>query len=242
MRNEIGIASLEYITSPIEVLLVRSHIYAEELMDNSWANTEENLSSYILNLPIYKNYGIPLNDLMKELSKASSLNFSGCQILYKFSESPDYVLAGIYPFTKSSECVQIKSLTDTIQIKHRMVIESKKVGMLKEEKKVKIRRGNERGIGEVVDALSRWKQLYTEGKIGKDGIREKYSRHDAAKVLKMPKKTLDDYAAQVKLAKSNNFDFQLHCKEKFGILRKFNRQKSISRHGNANCSGGNNHK
>jgi len=216
----------EYSTSPIKVLLLRSHIYAEELIDYSWTSTEEAIDSYTLNLPVYANKRISLENLLKELSKASLISFTGQQILYRIAGSPSYILAGIFPFKKDTEYIEIKNLTDTIQIKHRMVIESKKGANLKEEKKTKIRRGNERGIGEVIDALDKWKQLYTQGRINKMGAYEKYSRYDAAKILKIPKKTLDDYAAQVKVAKNNNFDFQLHCKEKFGILRKFNRQKS----------------
>lgn len=59
----------------------------------------------------------------------------------------------------------------------------------------------------------------------------KVTLEEAAKRVGVPKKTLDDYYAQVKLAKEYGFDFQAHMDLKIGTLRKFVREKHLRRKG-----------
>lgn len=44
---------------------------------------------------------------------------------------------------------------------------------------------------------------------------------EAAKMLGVPRKSLDDYLLMLKHAKANNFNFKAHSKDKFGIVRSF---------------------
>jgi len=53
------------------------------------------------------------------------------------------------------------------------------------------------------------------------GKKVKLNLTQAAKVIGLSRKTLDDYYAQIKKAKSQGFDFSKHNKCKMGTLRKF---------------------
>lgn len=47
--------------------------------------------------------------------------------------------------------------------------------------------------------------------------------------MKIPKKTLDDYYMQIKVASDHHFDFQKNLNEKIGVLRKFAREKHMKK-------------
>lgn len=216
----------EYIVTPIKVFLVRSQIYFEERMDPKYPNPGEDIIEFILNLPVFDNLGVPLDALINELSKASMTSFAGYQILYRVTDSPLYIFAGIFPFEDETVYIPVIDFSFPIFIKCR---EAGKFTrdfqdfQVEENQKTKSRRGNERVIGDVIDALLQWKHLYTMGQTTPQGEFIKRTREDAARLLNIPKKTLDDYSAQVRLANEFGFDFQLNCREKFGVLRKFNR-------------------
>jgi len=216
----------EYFVTPIKVLLLRSQIYFEERVDPKYPNPSEDIIEFILNLPIFKGLGVPLDALVNELSKASGTSFEGHQILYKVTDSPLYTFAGVFPFEDETVYVPVVDFGFPIFIKCR---EAGKFArnyqdlQVEATQKAKTRRGNERIIGDVIDALLQWKHLYTIGQETPQGEFIKRTRGDAARLLNIPKKTLDDYSAQIKLANDFGFDFQLNCREKFGVLRKFNR-------------------
>ena len=52
----------------------------------------------------------------------------------------------------------------------------------------------------------------------------RYTLENAAKKLKMPKKSLDDYYLFVRLGRKYKFDFKNNLKAKFGTLRQFVRK------------------
>ena len=80
----------------------------------------------------------------------------------------------------------------------------------------------ERTIAEVVSAVSLWRLLYN----GFNGANKKMSLDDAAKAVKMSRKSLDDYLMLLKQAKKLNFDFdRFNTDTKMGYLRKFVRIK-----------------
>ena len=53
----------------------------------------------------------------------------------------------------------------------------------------------------------------------------KYSLEEAAKILEMPKSTLDNYFDQIKKARETNFDFNRHKDEPYSFLCVHNREK-----------------
>ena len=215
---------LEYFLASIRVCLMQSQICSDDYDANSCPESQQNILECVLELPIFRNLGVPIDALIEELSKYSKIDFANSQILYKLPNSQLYMLAGVFPFEENTDYIPVENVSETIFLKYRTTFKSTKETDIHEEAKVKTRRGNERLIGNVLDALTQFKEL---SKIGiMDPIRGliKYKRHEAAQILNIPKKTLDDYLAQVKLAHSFGFDFQSHCEEKFGVLRKFNRK------------------
>ena len=74
------------------------------------------------------------------------------------------------------------------------------------------KRANEKRIGFVVKKVFQWKgfRKYTDNKM---------SLIEAAKNVRLSKKTLDEYFNQIKEGKKYNFDFNKHKKDKVNILR-----------------------
>ena len=75
------------------------------------------------------------------------------------------------------------------------------------------KRANEKRIGFVVKKVFQWKgfRKYTDNKM---------SLIEAAKNVRLSKKTLDEYFNQIKEGKKYNFDFNKHKKDKVNIPRK----------------------
>ena len=76
------------------------------------------------------------------------------------------------------------------------------------------RRTKERKIGEVIQKVQKWRQLYQQ---------DCQSLEDAAKKVGISKKSLDDYFLQLKNGKANGFNFNEHKSDKIGILRNWNK-------------------
>ena len=69
--------------------------------------------------------------------------------------------------------------------------------------------------------VSQWRELSQKT--------PKITLEEAAKVVDIPKKTLDDYYMHIKIASEHNFDFQNNLNEKIGVLRKFVKDKHTKR-------------
>jgi len=96
------------------------------------------------------------------------------------------------------------------------------------------KRTKERRIREIVNKVTEWRKLYT-GIRGSDGNLTKYSLEEAAAIVGIAKKTLDDYLLQLRFGKKYGFDFNLYKDEKVGTLRTFVKEQKakekISRSG-----------
>ena len=73
----------------------------------------------------------------------------------------------------------------------------------------KTRRTKERKIGQVIEKVSTWRRLYN-GYYDENKKFIKYSLEDAAKLLNISKKSLDDYLLQLRLGRKFGFDFNLN--------------------------------
>ena len=204
-----------FTTASIQVYLVYSNIYS-----NDPEELPAETKGYTFNLRVYNELVISLNEIMSQLTEATGLNFTGLQILHK-SYGP-YILSGTYPFVDDLKYVNIATVYEPIYIKLRVADRQKT-----EEGKKKLRRGNERKISDVLKALFIWRTLFMIGQIDADSNLRKYNRQEAAKLVNIPKKTLEDYLLQVKMALSHGFDFNMYCNTRFGVIRDFNRQKAI---------------
>ena len=58
----------------------------------------------------------------------------------------------------------------------------------------------------------------------------KISLQEAAQILRLPKKSLDDYYYQLKLGEKHGFNFKAHLSERIGVLRTFLKTAPINKH------------
>jgi hypothetical protein len=79
------------------------------------------------------------------------------------------------------------------------------------------KRTKERKISEIVEKVYEWRKLHQGGGPGKSGM----SLEDAAVVVGISKKSLDDYLSQIRYGKKYGFDFNHHAEDKVGELRRF---------------------
>lgn len=82
------------------------------------------------------------------------------------------------------------------------------------------RRTKERKIGYIIDKVTRWRQLYS-GVANAQGEVVKYSLEEAAGLVGISKKSLDDYLLQLRFGRKFGFNFQEHREDKVGVLRAY---------------------
>ena len=73
----------------------------------------------------------------------------------------------------------------------------------------------------MLEKVSEWREISQKN--------PKITLDEAAKIIKIPKKTLDDYYMQIKVASEHHFDFQKNLNEKIGVLRKFARENNMKK-------------
>lgn len=88
----------------------------------------------------------------------------------------------------------------------------------------KCRRTKERRIGHIIDKVIEWRKFYS-GAINDKNQQVKYSLEDAAREVKISKKSLDDYLFQIRFGHRYGFNFNEHYNDKVGVLRDFVRQR-----------------
>lgn len=89
--------------------------------------------------------------------------------------------------------------------------------------KSKCRRTKERRIGHIIDKVIEWRKYYS-GTVNERNQPMKYSLEEAAKVVGISKKSLDDYLFQIRFGHRYGFNFNEHYNDKVGVLRDFVRQ------------------
>jgi len=94
-----------------------------------------------------------------------------------------------------------------------------------EEKKVsqKSARVRIRKIGDVIEKVLQWRKLYS-GYVDDNGVLVKMTLMEAANILEIPKKSLDDYLLLLRLGNQYEFDFNLYKNHAVGTLRSFIRK------------------
>ena len=84
----------------------------------------------------------------------------------------------------------------------------------------KEKRTKERKIGFIIEKVNAWRKLYN-GFYNENGEHTRYSLDQAAKIIKISKKSLDDYLLQLRLGRKHGFDFNEHRNARVGELRAF---------------------
>ena len=143
--------------------------------------------------------------------------------LYKSKDAKKYVYCGSSETLNHSFISYFDIDNDVIYLRCR---KAKRLYYPKEEfekvpiKKLRPKRSKERAIYEVINKVIEWRRLYA-GNVSADGKLIKYSLEDAAAIVGLSKKTLDDYLLQLRIGNKYGFNFELHKKEKIGFLRAF---------------------
>ena len=86
--------------------------------------------------------------------------------------------------------------------------------------KKKEKRTKERKIGFIIEKVNAWRKLYN-GFYNENGEHTRYSLDQAAKIIKISKKSLDDYLLQLRLGRKYGFDFNKNKNSRVGVLRVF---------------------
>ena len=81
-------------------------------------------------------------------------------------------------------------------------------------------RRRERRIGYIIEKVHAWRKLYN-GFYNENGEHTRYSLDQAAELLGISKKSLDDYLLQIRLGRKFGFDFNKYRNERVGNLREF---------------------
>ena len=68
-------------------------------------------------------------------------------------------------------------------------------------------RRKERTVGEALEIVKRWRDLHI---YGDNTTKKRLNLQDAAKVIGVPKKSLDDYYYYLRLGELYHFDFMNH--------------------------------
>jgi uncharacterized protein YbaP (TraB family) len=87
------------------------------------------------------------------------------------------------------------------------------------------RKSKERTIGEVKEYLDAWKLIYNSPQ--ESGIY--YTLQQAAEKIGLPKKTLDDYERQIRMATAMNFDFEANKHAGMGVMRNYVRSQGSAK-------------
>ena len=105
----------------------------------------------------------------------------------------------------------------------KQLIDKKEVNKNQKDKRTK-----ERKIEFIVEKVNAWRRLYN-GFYNESGEYTRYSLDQAAKMVGISKKSLDDYLLQLRLGRKYGFNFNQNKTKKVGILRAF-----VKRHREAN--------
>lgn len=182
-----------------------------------------------LKVPITKDGKIKLVDIVNTL-KLLGYPITGSMINIFMRSPNEYVLIGADPI--DSNIILDRDEVDMNYLKLKIVNYLERENMKHEEEaekedridnkndKKKERRTKERKIGFIIEKVNAWRKLY-HGFYNEKGEQTRYTLDQAAKIIDISKKSLDDYLLQLRLGRKYGFDFNKHQNEKVGMLRVF---------------------
>lgn len=185
-----------------------------------------------------------LSEIVSDLIKTKISHIANKAFSYYDNELGYYVYCGIYPFNAE---VVIPFKEDKIPLKISLKVRyiPPKYNLLKMELfeengenldeqnqnmhiNEKSKRSKERKIGYIIEKVFLWRKLYN-GYRDDDGNLIKLTLEEAADKVGISKKSLDDYLIQLRIGKTNGFNFNEHKNEKVGVLRAFvKKQKAVN--------------
>ena len=189
-----------------------------------------------LNFLVHQNDKIKLFDVTLRL-KSCGFPLTGSMISIYSKLAEDYIFVGADPIDQNFFLSNTEYNLKLIKLKAICYIEEKLINEINREHifckpisrrnslvdKKKSKRTKERKIGFIIEKVNSWRKLYN-GFYDDNGKFTKYSLDDAAKIISISKKSLDDYLLQLRLGRKFGFDFNLNKNCKVGILRSFVKQ------------------
>ena len=181
-----------------------------------------------LTVPTLSDGRILLNDIAIQL-KSLGYPIIGSLISIYINKVEDYVFIGAEPLDQNlyldpkdvdMSCIKLKIVS---YIEDKLVKKTEKQLFDRKDcfnKKSKDKRTKERRIGFIVEKVNAWRKLYN-GFYNENGEHTRYSLDQAAKMIDISKKSLDDYLLQLRLGRKYGFDFNLNKNNKVGVLRSF---------------------
>jgi len=199
-------------------------------------NSQSNLnSSSFLEEEIIPNLEIHITTdkkiFMKDIiSKLKYLGYPTTGALFSvyIKSAMEYVYLGSDPIDPNIFLDENLVDFDNIKIKMVSYLEDKLIKKTEKQlfdkkennKNQKDKRTKERKIEFIVEKVNAWRRLYN-GFYNENGEYTRYSLDQAAKMVGISKKSLDDYLLQLRLGRKFGFNFNQNKTKKVGILRAF---------------------
>ena len=211
-----------------------------------------NISSF-LEEEIIPNVEIPITSdkkiFMKDIiSKLKYLGYPTTGALFSvyIKTAYEYVYFGSEPIDPNIFLDETLVDFDNLRIKMVSYLEDKLIKKTEKQlfdkketyKNQKDKRTKERKIEFIVEKVNAWRRLYN-GFYNENGEYTRYSLDQAAKMVGISKKSLDDYLLQLRLGRKYGFNFNQNKTKKVGVLRAFVK-KHRANHNNKNLIGNEN--
>jgi len=201
---------------------------------NEINNTSQNTSSFIeeeiipnLEINTTTDKKIFMKDIISKLKYLGYPTTGGLFSVY-IKSAEEYVYMGSDPIDPNLFLDENLVNFDNIRIKLVSYLEDKLIKKTEKQlfdkkdnnKTTKDKRTKERKIEFIVEKVNAWRRLYN-GFYNENGEYTRYSLDQAAKMVGISKKSLDDYLLQLRLGRKYGFNFNQNKTKKVGILRAF---------------------
>ena len=202
---------------------------------NNNNNNNINSTSSFLEEEIIPNIDIPITSdkkiFMKDIiSKLKYLGYPTTGALFSvfIKTAFEYVYFGSDPIDPNISLDETLVDFDHLKIKMVSYLEDKLIKKTEKQlfdkketnKTQKDKRTKERKIEFIVEKVNAWRRLYN-GFYNENGEYTRYSLDQAAKMVGISKKSLDDYLLQLRLGRKYGFNFNQNKTKKVGVLRAF---------------------
>ena len=215
---------------------------SNNLNNNNNNNNNINSTSSFLEEEIIPNIDIPITSdkkiFMKDIiSKLKYLGYPTTGALFSvfIKTAFEYVYFGSDPIDPNISLDETLVDFDHLKIKMVSYLEDKLIKKTEKQlfdkketnKTQKDKRTKERKIEFIVEKVNAWRRLYN-GFYNENGEYTRYSLDQAAKMVGISKKSLDDYLLQLRLGRKYGFNFNQNKTKKVGVLRAFVKKHRVN--------------
>lgn len=193
--------------------------------DNSLYIEEEIINNF--EAPITNDNKIFVKDIINNLQNLGYPTMGSLFSIY-IKNANDFVFLGADPLDQNFFVEKDNIDFNNFRIKMVTYIEDKLIKKTEKQllekldaaKKEKDKRTKERKIEFIIEKVNAWRRLYN-GFYNDKGQYIRYSLDQAAKMVGISKKSLDDYLLQLRLGRKFGFNFNQNKTKKVGVLRAF---------------------